>query len=152
MVAAGAVGLALVNYPATPGSLQLLMDALLVRPDFVAKFAAAQRHNVGGVVTVRFQSQIPGGRGWDVPIEATTSTFEHMCVVREAWAFIDTCQAFEPKGLFIAASIHGDTSRMPGGDNMHFLHHLHNYLCTATRAQLDADGLHWILAVAISGY
>ena len=141
-----------VNYPATAGTPVMMMVAAMVRQDFLNKFALAQRQNVGGVVTVRFQSQRPGGGGWDVPIEATSASFEHMSVVREAWEYIDACQAVEPNGLFIAASIHGDTSRMPGGNNKHFMHHLHNYIHTANRAQLDADGLHWILGFAISGY
>jgi hypothetical protein len=34
---------------------------------------------------------------------------------------------------------------MPGGNNMHFLRHLFQYVRTATRAQLLAANLDWIL-------
>jgi len=56
------------------------------------------------------------------------------------------CQAANPNGIFVTASIHVDNSRMPGGDANHFFRSLFNYVSTATAAQMALDNLQWILA------
>ena len=137
------VGLPPINLSLCPGGLPNLMVGANVQADFAARFAA--QYLVAGEVCVRFNSQIPGGGGWDVPIQATDYSFEHMVVVREAASIIEFCQRLDPQGIFIQVSVHGNVSRMPGGDNMHFMRHLFQYISTATRPQLVADNLDWIL-------
>jgi len=124
-----------VNYPATAGALAMLRAAASVQPDFVTRqqvCSRTARQNIGGNVTVRFQSQILGSRGWDVPIEATLATFER------TWSWCGrrgrSSTRARRSSLFIAASIHGGTSRMPGGNNKH--------LCTIclSSVQLPSHG------------
>ena len=88
--------------------------------------------------------------GCDVAIDCIR--FDHQVIVREAGAWFDACLTAEPDGPFVSAQIHADIARMPGGNAMHFMRGLHEYFGTATRAQLDADGLHFILGVAPSVY
>jgi hypothetical protein len=66
------------------------MTGANVQADFPARFA--QQYVVAGEPCVRFNSRIPGGGGWNVPITATKSSFEHMVVVREAANIIKYCQ------------------------------------------------------------
>ena len=106
----------------------------------------------GGLECIRFNAPIPGGGGWDVPIEATSGTFEHMVEVREAACVIEEFQVVDPAGIFVAAILHGNNSRMPNGDNKHFMRNLHDYFGTATVAQLNADGIGWIKGWVWSGY
>lgn len=87
----------------------------------------------------------PGGGGWLVPITANTGTFEHMVVVREPACAIEACQPINPNGFFVAAIIHIDNERMPGGNNKHGMRNLFNCVRNATQVQLAADGLDWIL-------
>eukprot|EP00966_Prymnesium_polylepis_P242764 5614210-Prymnesium_polylepis.1 len=122
MVPAVAVaGAGAVNLPATAGGLPNLMVGANVQADFAARFAAAQQYLHAGETCIRFDSQIPGGGGWDVPITASTASFEHMVVVREVCCVIDHCQALDPTGIFVAAIVHIDNARMPGGNNKHFM-------------------------------
>ena len=137
------VGLPPINLTLSPGGLPELMVGANVQADFAARFA--QQYVVAGEMCARFDSQIQGGGGWDVPITASNCSFEHMLVVREAACIIEYCQGLDPKGIFIQVSAHGNVSRMPGGNNMHFLRHLFQYVRTATRAQLLAANLDWIL-------
>ena len=97
---------------------------------------------------IRYDAPIPGGGGWDVPIEC--KLFDHQVVIREAAVWIDACLAAQPDGKFIAASIHPDIARMPGANAMHFMRNVLSYFGTTTRAQLDADGLHFICGIAPS--
>jgi hypothetical protein len=171
------------------------MNNLIVQADFAARFAAARRFFVAGVEHIRWVSAIPGGGGIDVPIEATTSTVEHMITVREGLSVMEHCQTLDPGGIFVAASIHTDVSRMPAGkalanlhrplarppahplspralthslahslthpyprplpptgDAKHFMRNLFHYISTATRQQLIADNLDWILFWEWSAY
>ena len=61
--------------------------------------------------------------------------------MRELCCVIDHCQALDPTGIFVAAIVHIDNARMPGGNNKHFMHRLFLYVRNATRAQLAADNL-----------
>jgi len=146
------VGAVLVDLSVLPGSLPSLMNNLIVQADFAARFAAARRFLVAGVEHIRWVSAIPGGGGIDVPIEATDSTVEHMITVREGLSVIEHCQTLDPGGIFVAASIHTDVSRMPTGDAKHFMRNLFHYISTATRQQLIADNLDWILFWEWSAY
>eukprot|EP00966_Prymnesium_polylepis_P222261 5142324-Prymnesium_polylepis.1 len=83
MVAAVAVaGAAPVNLAATAGGLPSLMNAVNVQADFAARFAAAQQVLHGNTHYIRWDSQIPGGGGWDVPVSASFAHVEHAIV---AW-------------------------------------------------------------------
>ena len=148
-------GAGAVNLPGAAGGLPKLMNPAVVQADFATRFAAGARLNqamTGGLECIRFNAPIPGGGGWDVPIESTAGTFEHMVVVREAASVIEEFQAADPVGIFVAAFLHANNSRMPNGDNKHFMHNLHDYFSTATVAQLNADGIGWIKGFVWSGY
>eukprot|EP00966_Prymnesium_polylepis_P061197 1419337-Prymnesium_polylepis.1 len=92
------------------------MNPVVVQADFANGFAAQARLDPalhGGLECIDFNAPIPGGGGWNVPIEATTGTFEHMVHVREAACVIEEFQAVDPAGIFVAAILHGNNSRMP---------------------------------------
>jgi len=70
------VGLPPIDLSLTDGGfMPNLMTGANVQADFPARFA--QQYVVAGEPCVRFNSQIPGGGGWNVPITATKSSFEH---------------------------------------------------------------------------
>jgi len=146
MVAAVAVaGAAPVNLAATAGGLPNLMNAANVQADHAARFAAAQHVMHGGNLCIRWDSQIPGGDGWHVPVQASSANAEHTFVVREISCVIEHCQAINNAGIFVAAIAHIDNSRMPGGNNKHAMRNLFEYINNATQAQLAADNLDFIL-------
>jgi hypothetical protein len=140
-----------VNYPATAGALAMLRAAASVQPDFVTSTSLLshsapehrrQRHSPLSVADPRQPRLGCPHRGNIGDLRA------HMVVVREAWAFIDACQAVEPLHRRIDPRRHITYARW---QQQTLMHHLYNYLHTATRVQLDADGLDWILGWAISG-
>ena len=146
MVAAVAVaGAAPVNLAATAGGLPSLMNAANVQADYAARFAAAQQVMHGGNLCIRWDSQIPGGGGWHVPVSASTANWEHAVVVREITGVIEHCQALDPAGIFVSAIAHVDNSRMHGGNNKHAMRNLFEYVNNATQVQLAADNLDFIL-------
>ena len=116
------VGAVLVDLSVLAGSLPSLMNNLIVQADFAARFAAARRFFVAGVEHIRWVSAILGGGGIDVPIEATIATVEHLITVREGLSVMEHCQTLDPGGIFVAASIHTDVSRMPAGKALASLH------------------------------
>ena len=151
MIAATAVaGAAAVNLVGATGSLPRLMVPANVQADYTAKFAIANRYMRGGDTCIRYDVPIAGGGGCDVPIDCIK--FDHQVIVREAGVWFDACLTAEPSGKFLAASILPDNARMPGGNAMHFMRNVLEYFGISTRAQLDADGLHFILGVAPSVY
>ena len=139
-------GAPLIDLRLTPGALPSFMNGPLARADFAARFGPGQQFLSAGERVIQWQSQIPNGGTFLIPIESTSRSFEHMVVVREAASFIEHCQAANPNGIFVQASIHVDNSRMPGGDANHFFRSLFNYVSTATAAQMALDNLQWILA------
>ena len=150
--ASAVAGAPIIDLRLTPGSLPSLMSGPLAQADFAARFGPGQQFLSAGERVIQWQSQIPNGGTFLIPIEATSRSFEHMVVVREAASFVEHCQAANPNGIFVTASIHVDNSRMPGGDANHFFRSLFNYVSTATAAQMALDNLQWILAWTWSAF
>ena len=144
MVAVVAVaGAAPVNLPATAGGLPSLMNAANVQADYVGRFAAAQHVMHGGNLCIRWDSQITGGGGRYVPASASQANVEHGVVVQEIACVIEHCQTIRPAGIFIAAILHINNSRMAGSNNKHAMRNLLAYVNNRTQAQMAADKLDW---------
>lgn len=151
MIPATAVaGAAAVDLRGVTGSIAGLMVPAVVQADYAARLAVGNRYLYGNELCIRYDAPFPGGGGWDVPIEC--KLFDHHVVIREAAVWIDACLAAQPDGKFITASIHPDNARMPGTNAVHFMRNVLSYFGTTTRAQLDADGLHFICGIAPSVY
>jgi hypothetical protein len=139
-------GAPLIDLRLTPGALPSFMSGPMAQANFATRFGPGRQFVSAGESVIQWQSQIPSGGTILIPTASSSRSFEHMVVVREAASFIEHCQAANPNGIFVQASIHVDNSRMPGGDANHFFRSLFNYVSTATAAQMALDNLQWILA------
>jgi hypothetical protein len=120
-----------VNYPATAGALAMLRAAASVQPDFVTSTSLLshsapehrrQRHSPLSVADPRQPRLGCPHRGNIGDLRA------HMVVVREAWAFIDACQAVEPLHRRIDPRRHITYARW---QQQTLMHHL-SVICTTT--------------------
>ena len=144
--ASAVAGAPLIDLRLTPGALPSMMNGPFAQADFAARFGPGQQFLSAGEHVIGWTSQIPSGGTLLIPTTAGRISFEHMVVVREAASWIEHCQAANPNGIFISASVHVDNGRMPGGDANHFFRNLFNYVSTANAAQMALDNLQWILA------